>query len=597
MDHFNATVFNGSMVATRKGFQVTKQKHKGTAFVNSSVQNAEQQKPKQLCSLPFRNTQLTFITNGANDGKLAPPRRRTGRSKSPSDKPLGSGVTKAKRLFKTSSSRRSSSSASSTASVSSEERLIDSGRGTPELLTAPCVQPLSLPAWASYRLPESLPSSKKRLLFMCLAFAPSDEFSYDEARLLEQDPWKLPEMHVWSVQDPTSLHCAITLGALFDGMSAGKRDTPDLLSLSSQLSSIINRRLNDNTQTGLSRDVTIHAVATMAILAGYGGQHDHWHVHMNGLLRLIDLVGGQHNMNPRTIHTIRTADLVGAISAATKPCVPFIRRQIPLQSPSPLIDDERIVTRLTHHLSGCGIQPSIIKTLSEVAIYSRCVSLCGDDRRSLHLEPGVMIEHYHYLEYELLSYPEPLRALDQVISPTTTRRLAINVPSGTPFPRMDPSDTCTKAIESVIRIIALRFLREPTFDLPCGEMIQCQMFRELLEDILAYRCRQTSADPLIDPLLQEDSSDPQRPTLIWICLAVYGQSIRTTLTSANEQEAAVKLVCQKLLRQVLGSEASANPELVSEEDLGVFHLLDLRSHKKPRRDAREVIRHLLGLGS
>ncbi|KAI8303374.1 hypothetical protein K4K61_007088 [Colletotrichum sp. SAR11_59] len=37
MDHFNATVHNGNLVSTRRGLQVSKSKHQGTQFINTSA--------------------------------------------------------------------------------------------------------------------------------------------------------------------------------------------------------------------------------------------------------------------------------------------------------------------------------------------------------------------------------------------------------------------------------------------------------------------------------------------------------------------------------------------------------------------------------
>ncbi|KAI1074032.1 hypothetical protein F5B20DRAFT_574363 [Whalleya microplaca] len=595
MDHFNATVFNGSMVATRRGFQVTKHRHRGTAFVNSSAGDIEQHKstPKPAYSLPIRNTQFKFITNGEGATKLSVPKRRVRRSRSPSEKIPGSGIKTSKKLAHDSPRSRQSSYSSS---ISSEEcpRKEPCDRVKVEHSTDESLQ--SLPAWASYKLPEELPESYRRLLFMCLAFAPNNDYQFDEGGSLEYNPLDVPERYVWLVQDPTSLHCAVTLGALFDALRSGKRDTPSLLSLSSQLSSIINRRLNQKTQNGRVRDITIHAVATLAILAGYLAKHDHWHVHMSGLLRLIDLAGGQHKLDVQTVTTIRKADFVGAISAATKPCIPFIRRQVPLSCPNSVVNQDQHARDLGRHLSACGLSISVIDTITGVAGFNSCISLPLELKGTFRFDPEVAMEHYYYLGYKLLTVPEPLRQFDEVVSPTTTRNLAIDIPSNPARALRGPTDDCAKSIESAMRILTLMYIREPTFDLPCGETILFKLLDEHLRNILNTRRTPSSLESLIDPLLLQDSYARQRPILIWICLAGDLFSTLKVLSHGdNSHQTSGSNIYQELLENALGPVASTHLDLVSEDDLEVCRLLDLRCLGGQNWNARQAMRHILGL--
>ncbi|KAI0004663.1 hypothetical protein F4779DRAFT_70344 [Xylariaceae sp. FL0662B] len=596
MDHFNATVFNGSMIATRRGFQVTKHKHRGTAFVNSSAYDSKKHKqsPKPAHSLPIRNTQFTFITNGEDEAKLAVPKRRTGRSKSPSEKVSGSGIKTSKKLMEDSPRSRQSSYSSS---LSSEDR----SKGEPydgfKLENDDTNESLrSLPAWASYKLPEELPESYRRLLFMCLAFAPDNDCQFDQDRMLDNDLLDGPEKYVWLVQDPTSLHCAITLGALFDALKSGKRDTPSLLSLSSQLSFIINRRLNEKTQSERVRNITIHAVATLAILAGYLAKHDHWHVHMSGLLRLIDLAGGQHKLDVQTVTTIRKADFVGAVSAATKPCIPFIRRQVPLSCPDSVVNQGLIARDLGRHLLACGLQRSVVDTITGVAGFNACVSLPLGLKGTFRFDPEVAMEHYYFLGYKLLMDPEPLRQFDEVVSPTTTQNLAMAIPSNSARTMRGPTDGCAKSIESAMRILTLMYIREPTFNLPCRETILSELLEECLRDILNTRRTTSSSESLIDPLLLQDSNASQRPTLIWICLATDLLSTAKTVSPGDSSDLIDRpSTYQELLQSILGPEASANLDLVSEDDLEVCRLLDLRCLGGQGWDARKAMKHILGV--
>jgi hypothetical protein len=295
MNHFNATVQDGTMVSTRRGFQVTKHKHKGTAFVNSSVQTMTPRRSpattkKANISVPIIG-EITFINDCDYGRKPVLPKPRSTR-----------GATETKRLpgrrERSASTSTSSSGSTATPPPPDYDGFADeslSRDGTKD----------SLPPWASYKLPRDHPDSSKKLLFMALAFPPNKGYPFDEHGIQKDDLMKDPQQHVWLVKDPTSLHCALTLGALYDTLRSGKRESPNLNALTSQLCSIINRRLNDKEQSVVVRHVTINAIVSLAMIAGYQGKIDHWHVHMRGLLKLIDLAGGQDKLDIRTVNAIR----------------------------------------------------------------------------------------------------------------------------------------------------------------------------------------------------------------------------------------------------------------------------------------------------
>lgn len=68
-------------------------------------------------------------------------------------------------------------------------------------------------------------------------------------------------------QDFTTAHCEATLDALHEAIQCGQRDSPRLSSLTSQLCTVISQRLNQKDQGQASRNVTIYAVSTLAILS------------------------------------------------------------------------------------------------------------------------------------------------------------------------------------------------------------------------------------------------------------------------------------------------------------------------------------------
>lgn len=302
MDHFNITVQDGAMVSTRRGFKVSKQKHNGTAFINSSASNVFPGKKDSGGGSTFPTAgELTFVNNGG-DGRRS--RRKTRapshEGRKASSRSLGArdntqhrlspGIRPSSSSSRTAVSDFASEYASSTCSVSSPNHM----------------EPTPLPPWAAYSNSQTYIEPTKRLRFMALAFGHS-RTAYQEEQHPPAGvrPVEVMQRSTWQVQDPTTIHCALTMGALFDAVKEGKHDTPQLTALASQLYSIVNRRVSDNDRSEKARDVTIRAVASLAIISGYQAKHEHWQVHMRGLLNLVDIAGGQEGLFPGTLDMIR----------------------------------------------------------------------------------------------------------------------------------------------------------------------------------------------------------------------------------------------------------------------------------------------------
>lgn len=265
------------MVATRRGFQVTKQKHQGLAFVNTSAQqpqvSSRSSKKSAANSLPVHSGPLIFITNEEDEKKhnarirkaRTPKPRSQTVSREPSLCPRTPNArSRTTRLRSPSSVSTVSPRQSSRGSFSSTD---DASETSTDRSSNPDTDqyPTSLPAWARYKQPQSIHESYRKLLFMCHAFPPTNTGYL--ANTDGSSSSLSPENFICTAQDPTAIHCGITLGTLYDTVHAGNRASPYLETLTLQLCSIINRRLNNGEQASESRKKTIHAVATLAILA------------------------------------------------------------------------------------------------------------------------------------------------------------------------------------------------------------------------------------------------------------------------------------------------------------------------------------------
>lgn len=151
------------------------------------------------------------------------------------------------------------------------------------------------------------------------------------------------------------------------------------------------------------------------------------------------------------------------------------------------------------------------------------------------------------------------------------------------------TDSNIKAIESAMRILALLYIRDPTIDLPCGEIL----FLDLLNQRKQAR---HSEDSLIDPLLLR-SHIAQKPTLIWMCIA--GNCFTTLEMKATGEYGANNIgrstIYKELLNEVLGPEVfKKKPELVS-EDMELSRCLDLKYLRGPHWNSRTAMRQILGV--
>ncbi|KAK8053154.1 hypothetical protein PG996_012455 [Apiospora saccharicola] len=568
MDHFNSTVFNGTVVSTRRGFTVTKQKHKGLSFVNASVQDTETRpKPqarKAFSVLPPAAT-ITFVANQGEVKKgITGQLRTTGTNR---------GHPKAQAQRRSCSSSNSASTPSSAAS----DIILSDAPSSLENDKERNLLSKHLPAWASYKRPRSALDFARRLNFMAYALAPSQSSSLDECQLacLERS-LKLPE-ELWLEKDPTSIHCATTLGALYDTLASGGQETKRLSKLTSQLWSVIKRKLNAAEQNKTANSVTLHGVSALAIIAGYQGEHDQWQIHMKGIMRLLELVGDQNKLDVKTINTIRKADSTGAISSATKPCIPFVRLHHKLLVPT-MVHDPDMIRDIQKHLQACALDRETVKIISDLALFNKYMDYLNIPGNSSKHDTPTIIEEYYFLQHQLLSLPRPLRNFDEAISANTLDNSTPRAHGLTPSMLVVPTaDYYTNSIKTAVRILSLLLIYDPTLDLPC-ESVLLHILHQQVRAIMEYRRLQHQpADIWVEPRLllqQKQAVHPQTPTLLWICITGhYFSSLEAVAATTPSNQTHVY---KELLIDLLGPEKSANPELVSDGELELCRCLSLR---------------------
>ncbi|ETS86706.1 hypothetical protein PFICI_00534 [Pestalotiopsis fici W106-1] len=588
MDHFNITIQDGAMISTRRGFKVSKQKHNGTAFINSSASNIAPTGTESTSgSLLPTAGELTFVNNGG-DGRKS---RRKTRTTTQDGRKTGSRSSARGNAHSRISpgTRLSSSSPRTTVSDTFNSEQSSSACSADSLKPS---EPTPLPPWAAYSHHSQVRiDPAKRLRFMALAFGHNKpSHAEDLCPPGETKPAGIIEKSTWQVHDPTTIHCALTMGALFDAVKEGRHETPQLTSLASQLYSIVNRRVSENDRTDKARDVTIRAVASLAIISGYQGKSEHWNVHMQGLLNLVDIAGGQERLFPGTLDVIRcfplfSADIIGALSAATEPRTAFVGTPCKARYISKLDASGNTVRTVYRSFEAFKFETEMVETLAATAKFCEEHAAKQDQDPSpfQHYGPE-MFEDFHFLSRRLLTIPKRLQEYDEVISPPASADISVHA---RPFPISEsahiwPPDTTTKAVETALRILVLMYLKELMLDVPCNDRILLGLLaKHLLFILSAQRLNPFGTD--------------QIPVLVWICLAgqLFGMMKKTVwLREAIGGHG----ICDQLLREVLQFDETLTLGSVSEEQLAFSKCLDLRRIQGTWHE-NEAIRGMLGLNT
>ncbi|KAF3010464.1 hypothetical protein E8E14_004402, partial [Neopestalotiopsis sp. 37M] len=489
MDHFNITIQDGAMISTRRGFKVSKQKHNGTAFINSSASNvAPARKESGSGSILPTSGELTFVNNGG-DGRRSRRKNRSTIQDGHKTSSRSAGREGAHGRLSPGTRLSSSSPRTTVSDTFNSEQASSSSSANG--LNHP--EPIPLPPWAAYsHHSQARIDPAKRLRFMALAFGHNEPAQVENPRPPgEVKPAVMIEKSTWQIHDPTTIHCALTMGALFDAAKQGKYETPQLTALASQLYSIVNRRVSEADRSDKARDVTIRAVASLAIISGYQGKSEHWHVHMQGLLNLVDIAGGQESLFPGTLDVIRCADIIGALSAATKPCTVLVGLPCKARYVSKLEASEKAVRDVRRSLEAFNFEKEMTETLAATAKFCEDHDATNQDKNtsSSSQEHALdMFEDFHYLSRRLLTVPEPLREYDSVMSPpASTNDLPLHTqlyPSSEPT-QVYPAHATTNAVETALRILVLMYLKEIMLDVPCNDLMLLNLLAKQLRFILS----------------------------------------------------------------------------------------------------------------
>lgn len=269
MDHFNATVKDGKLVNTRRGLQVSKQKHNGLSFVNAYPQ--ETSRPSSPAHRgprpPQRQPGLTETDGEAARGApnpqqredvghlefsfvthtvQGPKRRRKGTQKEPLlASPRGN-------LSPRLAPASAEDGTTQPSLVGEDANALQRGPSPGRSVTHP---PASVAGDADAYLSEA----SRKLFDRHFAHLPRNMYPYED--MLAFNPARGGDFYAVVTGDIAAFHCVLMCGTITEAVINSETDPNDFAYHISKICALLNQRLSHNYAADV---VTLHCIATLA---------------------------------------------------------------------------------------------------------------------------------------------------------------------------------------------------------------------------------------------------------------------------------------------------------------------------------------------
>jgi len=267
MDHFNITVSkDGALVATRRGLQVSKQKHRGLSFVNSYAPPPDPvPRPPAVPGTPAPASvdlgqplvqRWRFVSKDPEPRKAAAAKtagsERSGQTRKAPRRAGPKAPPAANRL----------PTPNSTSSDSDRDDAGVPGQFNFNLVPEPGAAPpsRSLPDWTTVPLP--LSERDQRLFFNFYALVPRKMYPFED--LFTYNPARSPEFFRMIIGDAAAIHCVLMCNSMFRSVLSGKMDSEELAYLIAKICAIINRQLGEMPKT--IPNITLECITTLALM-------------------------------------------------------------------------------------------------------------------------------------------------------------------------------------------------------------------------------------------------------------------------------------------------------------------------------------------
>ncbi|KAK1856115.1 hypothetical protein CCHR01_01180 [Colletotrichum chrysophilum] len=592
MDHFNATVHNGNLVSTRRGLQVSKSKHQGTQFINTSAaSDSSREEPNASDSSRSLDQKYKFLSQQKEPRRSVSKRGKSSHNSSDDEKYR---VRKARASKKAQEPGFVMETSAQLGTV--EAAIFDDTWRIPR-------SPIPwLASWMG-----NLSEREKCLVQLYLKLAPTKMYPCEQ--ILEYNPVRGSAFIERIKSSETSLNAVLMTACYAEMFLQGEWSSPELLYHVSKVCSLVNDRLSDRTKRDFDQGM-LECVAQLAITGWNVGRYDHWKVHMQGLKHMIELEGGMKREWNYLLNMIRRADVKGAVYLGLLPYLDYPRFFNATTDALPDQVRTRIVNEMSNVLYQCGLQSYLANAMISTALFAGVLRLAfASPNREVLLNPEAFIEEWLWCEYQLVLYGGALRedclndslgeldeltvAADLGNSEAVAAAMVRSLYTTKPVP--SPAENL---LEPVLRTAAIVYLETIVPDEPRNPMVYSVPLNLLSASVhkLTQKLQERQSREADDGEGDLDDGLPSmealRPVMIWACLvgSVMSKLCETDLVTMGI------LFDRGYYGQCLSLVIGPEPEHVdrlTEKDLALCKLLDARGLRIRQQDERALLRALL----
>ncbi|KAM7200298.1 hypothetical protein V8F33_004016 [Rhypophila sp. PSN 637] len=424
MDHFNSTIRDGELVSTRRGLQVSRQKFNGISFVNAYPQSSglmsgsgsgPTTSPDQP---PPSQRQFKFVEAESSSGANTPRSQRQD-SNSPTVSGLSAETCHTKKTRKrlsprdqpsttspAPSSRRSSHASSNTSSVGEGLKRSHTPRSQDATSAIERVesQPAGASWWPSHEPPVKMSKDTWGLFHRYFATLPSKIYPFED--ILAYNPATGSEFYEMHANDEVAVQIVLMCGSVATAIVDEEINPKGLAYYISVICAMLNRKLN---QSKAVDHVTLLCIAALAASACYVGRLDHWHMHMRGLQKALDVNGGLSGLPAWLLNKIHLTDLEGSTALACGPYLEYTRTSEPVSNILAPTLRNRIHSSLSNLLGPLRIDSTVIDAVSSLSLFSASVKLARNSSGAVTLEPHAFTAEWLAVKHSLVTQPRPLR--------------------------------------------------------------------------------------------------------------------------------------------------------------------------------------------
>ncbi|KAF5514523.1 hypothetical protein CGCF413_v001462 [Colletotrichum fructicola] len=548
MDHFNATVHNGNLVSTRRGLQVSKSKHQGTQFINTSAaSDSSREEPNASDSSRPLDQKYKFL------GQQKEPRRsvsKRGKSSHNSSDDEKYRVRKARASKKAQEPGFVMETSAQQGTV--EAAVFDDTWRIPR-------SPIPwLVSWMG-----NLSEREKCLVQLYLKLAPTKMYPCEQ--ILEYNPVRGSAFIERIKSSETSLNAVLMTACYAEMFLQGEWSSPELLYHVSKVCSLVNDRLSDRTKRDFDQGM---------------------------------------------LECVAQADVKGAVYLGLLPYLDYPRFFNATTDALPDQVRTRIVNEMSNVLYQCGLQSYLANAMISTALFAGVLRLAfASPNREVLLNPEAFIEEWLWCEYQLVLYGGALRedclndslgeldeltvAADLGNSEAVAAAMVRSLYTTKPVP--SPAENL---LEPVLRTAAIVYLETIVPDEPRNPMVYSVPLNLLSASVhkLTQKLQERQSREADDGEGDLDDGLPSmealRPVMIWACLvgSVMSKLCETDLVTMGI------LFDRGYYGQCLSLVIGPEPEHVdrlTEKDLALCKLLDARGLRIRQQDEPALLRALL----